>query len=76
MVLGQGLRVAAVGLLIGAGLAAALAWAIRGFLFVPPFDIPTFIAVPALLAATAAVATWIPARRATRTDPLVAIRAE
>jgi predicted permease len=76
MVLRQGMRITAVGLLIGSGIAAAVAWVIRGYLLIEPFDPVTFVAVPLLLAGAAAFASWIPARRATRADPLAAIRTE
>ena len=61
------------------GLAAALGVArlIRTLLFqVAPTDPPTFSAVPLVLAAAALVACWIPARRAARLDPNVALRHE
>ncbi|MEX2272625.1 MAG: ABC transporter permease [Vicinamibacterales bacterium] len=55
-------------------------WATRvieSFLFeTPPRDVMTFAAVAVVLAAAACVAAWIPARRAARVDPIVALRAE
>jgi ABC-type lipoprotein release transport system permease subunit len=43
---------------------------------ISPLDPITFIAVPALLAAIAFVATWIPAKRAGRVDPVIALRVD
>lgn len=67
------------GLGIAAGLAAAavLSKSIATFLFgVAPIDPITFAAVPLLLASVAALALWSPARRATRVDPMDALRQE
>lgn len=77
MFLVEGARLAGWGALIGAGAAAALATGIRSLLFgVGPLDPVTFLAVPLLLGVVTLVAAWIPAARATRIDPLGAIRAE
>ena len=63
----------------GAGVVASLAAtrAIRSMLFgVTQLDAVSFAAAPALLAAVALLACYVPARRATRVDPLVALREE
>jgi putative ABC transport system permease protein len=64
---------------IGIGLPAeiALTSLIKKLLFgVGSTDVPTFVSVSILLAASALLACYIPARRATRVDPLVALRYE
>jgi putative ABC transport system permease protein len=77
MVLARGLRT--VGLATAVGLAAAWGAArlLREQLFgVPPSDPLTFLVVPSVLALVAAAACWLPARRAARVDPVVALQAE
>ncbi|HZM91962.1 MAG TPA: FtsX-like permease family protein, partial [Vicinamibacterales bacterium] len=77
LVLRQGVGLVIAGLVIGVAGAAALSRLVEGMLFgLTPLDPMTFITVSALLAAVALVASGIPARRATRVDPLVSIRAE
>jgi len=77
MVLLQGMSVALAGVLAGAGASLALARLLAGFLFgVAPRDPAVFVSVPALLTLVAAIAAWIPARRATRIDPIAALRTE
>ncbi|HPG93024.1 MAG TPA: ADOP family duplicated permease [Dokdonella sp.] len=76
-VLGQGLRLICAGLLLGAPLAWLLAHALGSRLYhVGAFDPPTLIAVVLLLAAIGVAACWRPARRAAKTDPIVALRNE
>ena len=77
MVLRQGLTLAVVGLAIGLGAAAALTREASTLLFgVKPTDPLTFAAVGVFMLLVAAAASIIPARRATRVDPLVALRAD
>ena len=73
--IGRGLRLTAVGLLVGLVGAAALAGSVASLLHgVSPFDPLTFIAVPVLLAAVAVLACYLPARRAAKIDPIVAMK--
>jgi putative ABC transport system permease protein len=75
LVLADGLALAGAGIALGLLLALALAPLLAGQLYgVTPHDLPTFAAVPALLAAVALAATWLPARRAAAVDPLAALR--
>jgi predicted permease len=77
MVVGRGLRLAAVGVVIGIVAALALTRLMQGVLYgVTPTDPLTFAGVAAALLLVAALASWLPALRATRVDPLVALRAE
>jgi putative ABC transport system permease protein len=77
MVLGQGLRLAVAGLLAGLPAAWAGTRLLAAFLHgVSPGDPATLAAVAALLLAVALAACYLPARRASRVDPLVALRYE
>jgi predicted permease len=76
-VVARGGRFAIVGIGIGVMLAAGLAQLLKGLLLgVSPFDPITYTAVALLLAAICLVASFVPARRATCVDPLVALRTE
>jgi putative ABC transport system permease protein len=71
------LRLTLSGLLFGLAAAAGLAWWMRTLLFeVEPFAVPVYAGVSVVLVAAIAVATILPARRATRIDPLAALRTE
>jgi putative ABC transport system permease protein len=73
----QAIALASAGAAAGLVAAFALTRMMRGILFgVAPTDAPTFVAVTALLFGVAVVASLVPARRATRVDPLVALRAD
>ena len=77
LVLRQGLSLALMGVAIGIMGAVWLTGAMKSLLFgVSPSDPPTFAVVSALLLAVAVAATYIPARRATKVDPMVALRYE
>ena len=77
MVVGSGLRLALLGVGIGLLGSFAMTQALRKALYqVSATDPATFLGVAALLLAIAALACWAPARRATRVDPMVSLRAE
>lgn len=77
LVVGQGLVLAAIGIAVGWLLAAAAMPAARSLLYrVSPFDPITFTAVACFLGAVAFFASYVPARRATRVDPVIALRGE
>jgi predicted permease len=77
MVLGQGIKLAGLGSIAGLIVALALSQLLRGQLFhVSAFDPLTFALMAAALIAAAMLASYIPARRATRVDPMVALRYE
>ncbi len=77
LVVRQGMQLAGIGIMVGLVGAAALTRVMTSLLFgVSTTDALTFATVPALLAAVAFAATLIPAWRATRVDPMVALREE
>jgi putative ABC transport system permease protein len=77
LVLWQGCAIAGIGIAIGLAGAAALTRSLSTLLFgITRFDPPTFVGVSVLLAAVAMAACYVPARRATRVDPILALRAE
>jgi putative ABC transport system permease protein len=74
---GGGMRLIGIGSLIGLVLAAALTWLISGFLYgIRSMDVVTFAAVPAILGLVGFLASWVPARRASRIDPMIALRSD
>jgi len=77
MVVRQGLRLAAIGLVVGAVAALVTTRFLASQLYgVGAADPMTFVAIPAILALVALVASWLPARRAAHVDPMIALRGE
>jgi ABC-type antimicrobial peptide transport system permease subunit len=75
MVLREGVSLTLIGSAMGVLLAAAVSRVLAGFLFgIPPVDPLTFVGATALLTATGLVACYVPVRRATRIDPMQALR--
>jgi putative ABC transport system permease protein len=77
-VIGAGLRLVAAGVAIGLIVSVSLGRAIEAELWrgVKPYDPATLAGMALLLLGTGALACWIPARRAARVDPMVALRYE
>lgn len=75
LILRQGLTLAGIGVIIGTAGALAVTRLFSNLLFgVSPTDLFTFVAAPVILLGVALLACWIPACRAARVDPLVALR--
>ena len=77
LVVWHGMRLALIGVVLGIGASFGLTRLIATLLFgVKPWDPAVFIAVPLILAAVALLAVWLPAARASKVDPMQALRAE
>lgn len=77
MVLRDAMRAVLPGLVVGVALAVALGGVLRSLLYgVGAADVTSYVGAAVVLTLVALLAAWIPARRATRVDPLIAIRAE
>jgi putative ABC transport system permease protein len=77
MILTEGGKLAAIGVVLGLILSYVMTQFLRALLYgVTPTDPLTFALVAVLLLSTALIACWIPARRASRVDPMIALRAE
>jgi len=77
MVLRQGLRLTSIGIGIGLAGAIALTRHIEGMLYdVTPLDPLTYVGAVVLFVAVTSLASYLPARRATRIDPMTALRYE
>jgi putative ABC transport system permease protein len=77
MILGQGLRLTLIGAILGGLVSIAAVRVLRAWMYeMSVYDAQTFVAVAVLLCAVALIASWLPARRASRVDPALALRAD
>jgi putative ABC transport system permease protein len=77
LVIWQGMRVTLVGVAMGIAAAFGLVRLIASFLFgVKPWDLEVFVSVPLILSSVALLAVCLPARRASKLDPMQALRTE
>ena len=77
LVLGDGMSLLGIGVVAGLVGALFLTRIVQSLLFqVNPTDVATFVSIPVLLAAVAFFACYVPARRATHVDPIIALRDE
>jgi ABC-type antimicrobial peptide transport system permease subunit len=76
-VVGHGMTLAGIGAVVGVAAAWGITQSMRALLYdLSPHDPATYVWIVAVVAAVALVASYLPARRATRVDPLLALRAE
>lgn len=77
LVVGDGMRLAAIGMAVGLVGAFGLGRVVESMLFgIGPYDVVTFVVAVVVLSATCLLASYIPARRAARVNPAIAIRHE
>lgn len=77
MVVASGMRLVAVGGILGLFLSATVTWLLSRFLYgISTTDVATFVAIPLVLTAVAMAAAYVPARRASRVNPVEALRTE
>jgi putative ABC transport system permease protein len=77
LITSQGMKLAGIGVVIGLALALAVSRTLSAILIgISPYDVLPFLVVPVLLGLVALIACLLPARRATKVDPLVALRYE
>jgi len=77
LVVRQGIVLSLIGITIGLGIGAVVTRSLSTFLFgVSPFDPKAFLGVTVVLLLAAVTASYFPARRATRVDPITALRSE
>jgi predicted permease len=77
LVFRQGMKLSAIGIGVGLAASVGVVQLLKSLLYgVDPYDVPTFAGTLVVLLAAASLASFLPARRATRVDPLVALRDE
>ena len=79
LVIRMGLRLVLIGVAIGLAISLSIAKLLANaadLWGVSPYDVRTLVAVPIVLLITGLIACWVPARRASRVDPLIALRCE
>jgi ABC-type antimicrobial peptide transport system permease subunit len=77
MILGQGIRLTLFGTLIGAAASIVAVRVLRSWMYeMSVYDVPTFVAVALLMCFVALCASWLPARWASRVDPMLALRSD